>query len=125
MRATGLNARDSAAQHRGYYEQLDVRGQVNAQLLDVVGRKREDWQEIDAVGVLRMRDDYLTRDLQPSRSVIWNGQRFSTNRWGMRDQDYELVKPAGTLRIALLGPSHVMGNEWRMARLSRSWLKSD
>ena len=110
MRATGLNARDSAAQHRGYYEQLDVRGQVNAQLLDVVGRKREDWQEIDAVGVLRMRDDYLTRDLQPSRSVIWNGQRFSTNRWGMRDQDYELVKPQGTLRIALLGPSHVMGN---------------
>ena len=39
MRATGLNARDSAAQHRGYYEQLDVRGQVNAQLLDVVDRQ--------------------------------------------------------------------------------------
>ena len=110
MRATGLNARDSAAQHRGYYEQLDVRGQANAQLLDVVGRNRADWQEADAVGVLRLRDDYLTRDLQPSRSVLWNGQRFSTNRWGMRDQDYALAKPTETLRIALLGPSHVMGN---------------
>ena len=110
MRATGLNARDSAAQHRGYYEQLDVRGQVNAQLLEVVDGRRKDWQQFADVGVMNLRDDYLTRDLHPSRSVFWNGQKFSTNRWGMRDQDYELVKPPGTLRIALLGPSHVMGN---------------
>ena len=37
-------------------------------------------------------------------------QQFSTNGWGMRDRDYAQRKPAGTLRIALLGPSHVMGN---------------
>jgi hypothetical protein len=110
MRATGLNERDSAAQHRGYYEQLDVRGQVNAQLLDVVDKRREGWQQFADVGVMNLRDDYLTRDLLPSRSVQWNGQTFSTNRWGMRDQDYELAKPEGTLRIALMGPSHVMGN---------------
>lgn len=110
MRATGLNARDAAAQHRGYYEQLDVRGQVNAQLLDTIERDRGDWQQFADVGVMNARDDYLTRDLQPSRSVVWNGKAFSTNRWGMRDRDYELVKPEGTLRIALMGPSHVMGN---------------
>jgi len=87
-----------------------VRGQVNAQLLDVVGTRREDWQEFADVGVMNEREDFLSRDLLPSRSVTWNGQSFSTNQWGMRDQEYELTKPAGTLRIALMGPSHVMGN---------------
>lgn len=52
----------------------------------------------------------MLRDLLPSRQTTWNGRMFSTNRWGMRDQDYEAAKPAGTLRIAILGPSHVMGN---------------
>ena len=28
----------------------------------------------------------------------------------MSDREYSLEKPQGTLRIALLGPSHVMGN---------------
>ena len=36
-------------------------------------------------------------------------QPLTTNRWGMRDRDYLLAKPEGTYRIALLGPSHVMG----------------
>ena len=30
LQTTGLNARDAALQHRGYYEQLDVRGQLDA-----------------------------------------------------------------------------------------------
>ena len=31
-----------------------------------------------------------------------------TNRWGMRDRDYELTPPPGVYRIALLGPSTAM-----------------
>ena len=110
LHTTGLNTRDAAQQHRGYYEQLEVRGQVNAQLVDVVGRGGEHWQDLSQLGVLRERKDMLLRDLFPSKSVLWNGHRFSTNRWGMRDQDYDQAKPARALRIALLGPSHVMGN---------------
>jgi hypothetical protein len=52
----------------------------------------------------------MLRELLPSRRVLWNGNAFTTNRWGMRDQDYPREKSPGTLRIALLGPSHVMGN---------------
>jgi hypothetical protein len=33
----------------------------------------------------------------------------ATNRWGMRDHDYSLAKPPHTLRMALLGPSDIMG----------------
>jgi hypothetical protein len=34
---------------------------------------------------------------------------LTINRWGMRDQDYELKPAPGTYRMAILGPSNVMG----------------
>ena len=110
LRNTGLNARDAALQHRGYYEQLDVRGTLNARVQDQLGGARHDWRDPASVGILRDRKDLIERDLVPSLSVDWNGNRFSTNSFGMRDHEYSLEKPPGTLRIALLGPSHVMGN---------------
>ncbi len=109
LRASGLNARDTALQHRGYYERLDVRTQPAALGQNADGRDGG-WADLSTTGVLRERRDLLTRDLLPSRRVVWNGHTFSTNRWGMRDDDYTLEKPPDTLRIALLGPSHVMGN---------------
>jgi D-alanyl-lipoteichoic acid acyltransferase DltB (MBOAT superfamily) len=111
MRMTGLNARDAAIQHRGYYEQLEVRAQPagNEQVLDVVARG-DQWDDLASIGMLRDRKDVLLRDLYPSRTATWNGKPFSTNQWGMRDREYSKEKPANTLRIALLGPSHVMGN---------------
>jgi hypothetical protein len=110
LQTTGLNARDLKAQHRGYYEQLDVRAQPNA-AAGASARKRDArWQDLSQLDVLNERHDLMLRDLRTSRQTLWNGNRFSTNRWGMRDRDYGEAKPAGTLRIALLGPSHVMGN---------------
>ncbi len=109
MRATGLNARDAALQHRGYYEQLEQRGQRGA-VERAGGEQRGGWDNLASIGVLRERNDLLTRDLLPSRVAVWNGKQFTTNQWGMRDREYPRDKPDGTLRIALLGPSHVMGN---------------
>ncbi|MEZ5289382.1 MAG: SGNH/GDSL hydrolase family protein, partial [Vicinamibacterales bacterium] len=110
MQATGLNARDLTLQHRGYYEQLDVRAQLDTPVT-ADGRKRDaSWQTLDQLGLLNERHDLMLRDLKPSRRTTWNGQQFTTNRWGMRDQDYSRDKAPGTLRIAILGPSHVMGN---------------
>ncbi len=110
MRLTGLNARDLTTQHRGYYEQLDVRAQLDTPVT-ADGRKRDaSWQTLDQLGLLNERRDLMLRDLKPLRRTTWNGQQFTTNRWGMRDQDYERDKAPGTFRIAILGPSHVMGN---------------
>lgn len=39
-----------------------------------------------------------------------NGYEFKTNSFGLRDKDYEFVKPKKTFRIALLGGSYEMGS---------------
>lgn len=106
LRSTGLNEQDAARRHRGYYEQLDVRGSVNA----FADRAPAGWHSPSEAGIIRERTDIVSRDLHPSLQIEWNGKPFSTNRWGMRDQEYSQEKPAGTLRVALMGPSHVMGN---------------
>ena len=106
---TGLNAQDAARKHRGYYEELDVREQPAA-LADAGAGEQQGWQTASQVGVVRERSGLLSRDLYPSRHIMWNGKPFTTNSWGMRDGEYSLAKPPGTLRIALLGPSHIMGN---------------
>lgn len=110
MSTSGLNARDLSVQHRGYYEQLDVRAQLDAPVGAGGQARTAPWQTLDQLGVLEDRQDLMLRDLRPSRAVTWNGHSFSTNRWGMRDRDYDRDKPSNTLRIAILGPSHVMGN---------------
>lgn len=110
LRTTGLNRRDAALQHRGYYEQLDVQGQPPTMLLEVASKNVTNWERLAEKELMRDRKDFLLRDLLPSRSVVWNGNAFSTNQWGMRDKEYTREKPPRTLRIALLGPSHVMGN---------------
>jgi hypothetical protein len=110
LQSTQLNAQDAALQHRGYYEQLDVRGRADAAAVGALGIQRADWKDPAAAGIIRERRDRIGRDLQPSLSISWNGTAFSTNEFGMRDQPYTRAKPPGTLRIALLGPSHVMGN---------------
>lgn len=109
LRTHSLNSHDAALKHRGYYEQLDARNQlVSRQTGGDDGRTQ--WQRLNDLQVVRQTGDELLRDLLPSRDVVWNGNRFTTNSFGMRDREYTLEKPPGTLRIALLGPSHVMGN---------------
>jgi hypothetical protein len=53
--------------------------------------------------------DFRLFELLPSVHVQAYETDVQTNRWGMRDREYELTKPPGTIRIALMGSSHVMG----------------
>ena len=53
--------------------------------------------------------DFRLWELLPSVHVQAYETDVQTNRWAMRDRDYDLAKPPGTVRIALMGSSHVMG----------------
>ena len=90
-------------QERGYYENLSALDQTNKQLAETFRRQAFPFNPIARV------NDYCWYEVLPNISGEYLGVRFASNRWGMRDRDYELKKPPGTLRIALLGSSNVMG----------------
>jgi D-alanyl-lipoteichoic acid acyltransferase DltB (MBOAT superfamily) len=53
--------------------------------------------------------NFRFREPIPSTNIMAYETRFKTNRWGMRDQEYDMAKPDGTVRIAVLGSSQTMG----------------
>ncbi len=61
------------------------------------------------VPFVKRNRNVLEYELMPSYSGNFAWAPFETNRWGMRDRDYELEHPAGTYRIALLGSAFAMG----------------
>ena len=61
-------------------------------------------------GLGRLRDDFLQQELVPGFKADTPYGTIQTNRWGMRDQDYEHAAAARhRIRIAVLGASTVMG----------------
>jgi hypothetical protein len=103
-----MNVRDRESLRRGYYEELDgVRVAIGS------SRKSKspvpaDWHS-GLRAIHRSRDDFLMKELLPSSTQIVGGVVATTNRWGMRDRDYERAKPAGCYRIVLVGSSHEFG----------------
>jgi hypothetical protein len=91
---------------RGYYEDLqDVKP-----ILEWVGSAQpKHWAMLENTEVFREIADHRMYELAPSSRIVLNGHPLSTNRWGMRDREYELIKAPGTYRIAMLGSSVVMG----------------
>jgi hypothetical protein len=101
-----LNARDMNQQRRGYYEELDVARMDNWGWHDA--EEPEGWAA-GKEAFFRKRSDFLLREIVPSVSTVLGGAPVKSNRLGMRDREYEKIKPANTYRIVLLGASNDMG----------------
>jgi len=101
-----LNRADAALMDRGYYEELTDVSRFNPELAQVYAEKPADW---DRCWAFHSTDSFPTFEMLPSRRVAYMGAVMTTNRWAMRDRDYERKPPAGTYRIALLGDSQAMG----------------
>lgn len=109
LRAAKLNRLDAERLQRGYYEDLLDVDRFNTELWSVFRSKPTDWRELHETTALEVRDDFLGRSLKPEIRTVYKGHTLTTNRWGMRDRDYALEKPAMTTRIAVFGGSIVMG----------------
>ncbi len=110
LEGSTLNARDAALHHRGYYEKLDNVSRMSAELWDIQAKKPAHWVGLSSTEAYRARNDFRRGELRPGVRIVFEDRPLTTNRWGMRDRDYPLAKPRGVYRIALLGPSHVMGS---------------
>jgi hypothetical protein len=115
LQQPGLNQEDAARLQRGYYEDLMGITRFNSQLWEIYVRRppQARWPAVWHTPAGRERDDFLRHDLRPSARISYLGKVFTTNRWGMRDRDYDREKPPGTLRLALMGASVEMG--WGVA----------
>ena len=105
-----MSIKDEKVQERGYYEQLlDNRPQMSA--LWQSGNKRpSDWQGMVPSGIAVETDNLMYEELRPSlKNTVFKRAPLSTNQWHMRDVEYTLEKPEGTIRMALLGKSYEMG----------------
>ena len=105
-----LSDREAALLQRGYYEDLVGVNQFNSQLWEIYSKRPADWPGIIDTDAARQTGDNLIIELVPSTTITFQGAKLSINRWGMRDRDYERTPAPGTYRIALVGPSFVMGS---------------
>jgi hypothetical protein len=106
LRLDQVNASDLDSQRRGYYEELDM-VRTNYRAWEGAREAPPGWS---SENLYRPRTDFLGQDMAPSVSGMFCGAPGTTNRWGMRDRDYEKEKPTGVYRIVLLGSSHEVGS---------------
>ncbi|RMF62573.1 MAG: hypothetical protein D6746_03920 [Bacteroidetes bacterium] len=105
-----LNERDVEQLDRGYYEGLLERGRLTDALWTTQIEMPEDWLPLTESGRVNVTGGAMQYELVPSHHMVYHRAPVSTNRWGMRDQEYPLEKPPDTYRIALLGASYEMGS---------------
>ena len=106
-----LNFMEMELLTRGYYEELNAFNQLkNTQLWEIYQKRQQLWPTLRETPAARATDTFLGDEIVPSVSIDFHGAPLSTNRWAMRDRDYEHAKPAGAYRIAMLGASSPFGS---------------
>jgi hypothetical protein len=109
LRSGRLSRLDLAMLEKGYYENLNRVERFNSQLWELYMNRPATWLDVVGDGLERFTGDFRYKELVPSFVTYTSHGRISTNRWGMRDKDYERTSPPNTFRVALLGASSVMG----------------
>lgn len=105
-----LNAKDLADLNRGYYEDLTRGNKIGGATWDLRTDKPADWVNLRELGALEPRPDILLEAMRPDLSLQYHGKALTTNSVGMRDREYAVAKAPNVLRIAVLGPSDVLGS---------------
>ncbi|MEK6259441.1 MAG: SGNH/GDSL hydrolase family protein [Planctomycetota bacterium] len=123
-----MNRAEALAILDGYYEELNDKSlQAGPFLGDPAPQRRG--PAVDFGDMIQQREDLLEHELIPNWTGTWSNATITINRWGMRDRDRAIAKPAGTRRIALIGSSLVMGfgvgDEQTFSRLLEEQLNAD
>lgn len=92
---------------RGYYKQLIDGGQPGSGSWEITLLRPLPPGDIRLAA--ESTTDLFLRKLKPSSSIDWNGKKFTTNKFGIRDKEYPLVKGKDVYRIAIVGGSYEMG----------------
>ncbi|MCI0599704.1 MAG: hypothetical protein L0Y60_09300 [Beijerinckiaceae bacterium] len=110
LRQDRMNTKDQELANRGYYEGLLEQRNFTAGMWAPLMGAPHGWVDLSDAGIADGRDDLLGYELKSSFTATFKRAPFVTNRWRMRDKEYEQAKPPGTYRIALIGASYEMGS---------------
>ena len=110
LQTTRLSRQDEALMVQGYYEKLKNVGGFNSELWKIYSQRPRNWNVLGSEGATRKTGDVITLELLPLVQVEFKGATLKTNRWKMRDQDYEKTPRAKTCRIAVVGGSIAFGS---------------
>jgi D-alanyl-lipoteichoic acid acyltransferase DltB (MBOAT superfamily) len=110
LRTPRLNQQDANTLERGYYEDLTDVSRFSPELSRLYAKREGMWTRLDQTQGVRQVDDILSLELPASAGFSLKGASVTTNRWGMRDREYERVPAADTYRIVLVGASVSMGS---------------
>jgi hypothetical protein len=83
--------------------------QFNNQLWEVYMQKPLHWLDIQSAGLVRFTGDFRQTELVPSSVANDSFSTVSTNRFGMRDREYDEIPAPDTYRMSVLGASSTMG----------------
>jgi lysophospholipase L1-like esterase len=84
------------------------------------------YNQIHHSGIVQPASDpQVSYELKPDYSGWYKGARFTTNSYGLRDREYPLLKPANTLRVAVLGSSWTMGSGVEVEEIWHSVLEKE
>ena len=109
LRSGRLSRLDTAKLERGYYENLLSVDRFNSQLWEVYSKRPANWLDVPGTNLKHFTGGFAQNKLIPSFVSRTPYGTVSTNRWGMRDRDYDRTPLPDTYRIAVLGASAVMG----------------
>ncbi len=101
---------ESSVEELNRYKNQSYYHEANRQLDEVfIGRRIPRYSQ-EGKAPVREVDDYRGEVLETGvQRYAYETADFRTNRWGMRNREYELAKPANTRRVALLGSAETMG----------------
>ena len=111
IRYAELNKQDRELLHQGYYENIIVGNNFSTQIWELERQKPKDWGwgHSNVKAIKKKPNNIILLELKPNQNVFFKGARLKTNSFGLRDDEYNLDKPAKTLRIGILGGSIEMG----------------
>ena len=109
LKTEQVAADEAVAMIDGYYEQLNLPTAQASPFLGSLRRQPSDRFAGEFLSMTRPSGDIRVLELIPNWTGEFDGASTTVNRWGMRDRPRELRKPPGTVRIAVVGSSIVMG----------------
>ncbi|MGE0387689.1 MAG: hypothetical protein AB7Q97_23435 [Gammaproteobacteria bacterium] len=112
LRSGQLSRADAAMQEKGYYEDLTRVNRFNSELWKLYMKEPPiNWLDVQSggAGLTRLTGDFQKTELTPSFKADTPFGPIQTNSLGMRDREFAPEPAAGEHRIAVVGPSTVMG----------------